>query len=164
MRGMRLQRDAHRSAIKCLTYLAPKRGSQYARAFKLFSKWTFLKCLCIALCQGSLQSHCYVVMLVPLDLRKQCTVNRCVIVWSYFKINHFKINQNKSSKDLRMCHSCPWNCLYSEKLLHYLVLKVPCTKATLLDRLTQFWVLPFKQRNGLLSFTKLNYAMVLECI
>lgn len=39
MRGMRLERDAHRLAIKCTSYLAPNRGSQYAGAFKTtFSK------------------------------------------------------------------------------------------------------------------------------
>lgn len=45
----------------------------------------FVKCPCTAVCPSSLQSHCYVVLLVPLDLRRQCAVNRRVIVWSHFK-------------------------------------------------------------------------------
>lgn len=44
----------------------------------------FLKCPCVALHQGSLQNRRYIFVLVPLDLRKQCTVNRCVIMWSHF--------------------------------------------------------------------------------
>lgn len=64
----------------------------------------FLKCPCVALCQGSLQNHCF--MFVPLDLRRLCTVNRCMIVVTFLK-NHFKMNQNKSSKDLIMYHSWP---------------------------------------------------------